>query len=235
MTIYIGSARHDENGKLSGKPGDQLQSGSGNDFKGEVSIQEYYSHSLGWNGLRFKSVVYRHKIAERMVAATKNANIGYSQTDRASIWKDGIDSKVKTNCDCSSLLREAFKEATGYNPGNFTTANAKAALLATGLVTEIKVKPEELMTGDILITKKKGHCAVVILGKSPEETSVFYPTYGGKSLSIVAALASIGVSDVSMTHRKKIAQANGIQSYKGTHSQNLQLMKLLKAGKLKKA
>jgi hypothetical protein len=34
MAVTIGSARHDENGKLAGKAGDQLQSGSGNDFKG---------------------------------------------------------------------------------------------------------------------------------------------------------------------------------------------------------
>ena len=43
--VIIGSARHDEFGKLAGKAGDQLQTESGNDFKGEVSMQPYYKHN----------------------------------------------------------------------------------------------------------------------------------------------------------------------------------------------
>lgn len=61
----------------------------------------------------------------------------------------------------------------------------------------------------------------------------YYPKYTGKSTSIVEALASIGV-DSSYTNRKKIAKANGIEGYSGTSSQNAQLVKLLKEGKLKK-
>lgn len=231
--VYIGSARHDENGKLNGKEGDQLQTGSGNDFKGEVSIQEYYAHKLGWDGLRFKKVEFRHKIAERMVAATNNPNIGYSQIQRGKILKDKIDSVKKTNCDCSSLLRECFIEATGLDPGNFTTAEAKKVLLSTGLVDEINVKGADCMTGDILMTKKKGHCAVVILGKDPG-VEEYYPKYNGLTTSIVSALACVGEKDTSMNYRKKIAAANGISNYQGTIKQNLQLVALIKQGKLKK-
>lgn len=234
MAVYIGSARHDENGKLNGKEGDQLQPGSGNDFKGEVSMQEYYVHALGWDGLRFIDESFRHKMAERMVAATNNPYIGYSQIQRAKILKDGIDSKKKTNCDCSSLLREDFKEATGIDPGNFTTADAKTVLLATGLVKSIQVKKDSLLTGDILITKKKGHCAVVVLGNTQSKDE-YYPIYTGNTTSIVSALAVVGEKDTSMNHRKKIAAANGITNYQGTIKQNLQLVSLIKAGKLKKA
>lgn len=232
--VYIGSARHDENGKLNGKEGDQLQTGSGNDFKGEVSMQEYYAHKLGWDGLRFKKIEFRHKIAERMVAATNNPNIGYSQIQRGKILKDKIDSIKKTNCDCGTLLRECFIEATELDPGNFTTANAKDVLLKTGLVEEIKVKGADCMTGDILITKKKGHCAVVILGKDPG-VEEYYPKYNGLTTSIVSALAYVGEKDTSMNHRKKIAAANGVSNYQGTIKQNLQLVALIKQGKLKKA
>lgn len=231
--VYIGSARHDENGKLAGKVGDQLQSGSGNDFKGEVSMQEYYAHKLGWDCLRFKKIEFRHKIAERMVAATNNPNIGYSQIQRDKILKDKIDSIKKTNCDCSSLLRECFIEATGLDPGNFNTATAKKVLLSTGIVDEIKVKGADCMTGDILITKKKGHCAVVIYGKDPVEE--YYPKYNGLTTSIVSALACVGEKDTSMNHRKKIAAANGVSNYEGTIKQNLQLVALIKQGKLIKA
>ena len=235
--VTIGSARHDENGKLNGAKGDQLQTGSGNDFGGEVSMQAYYAHKLGWDGFRFKKVEYRHKMAERMVAAANNSNIGYSQKDRAAIWSDGIDSKKKTNCDCSSLTREAFCEATGIDPGNFTTATAKKALLATGLVEQFEVKnASDLMTGDIICTKKKGHIAVVILGKSPDEVvTKFYPKYTGKSTSIVSALATVGEKDTSYSNRCKIAAANDIKAYVGSMKQNTQMLDLLKNGKLRKA
>lgn len=231
--VYIGSARHDEYGNLNGAAGDQLQTGSGNDFKGEVSMQAYYPHRLGWKGLRFIDVPFRHKMAERMVAACNNENIGYSQISRGQIWKNGIGSKFKTNCDCSSLLRQCFREATGKDPGNFTTYDADTVLLATGLVKRIDVKESDLMTGDILITKKKGHCAVVIYGACPDIE--YYPKYSGLSVSIVSALAAVGEKDTSMSHRRLIAAANGISGYSGTVKQNLQLVSLLKMGKLKKA
>ena len=235
--VYIGSARHDENGKLNGKEGDQLQTGSGNDFKGEVSMQPYYTHKYGWNGLRFYNIAYRHKCAERMVAAVNNANIGYSQKGRAQIIKNGIDTKKKTNCDCSSLLRRVFTETTGKDPGNFTTEDARTVLLATGLVQSIIVSESNLQVGDILISKKKSHCAVVVLGKTPEEPKkdIYYPTYYGRGTSIVSALETVGEKDTSFAHRKKIALANGFTSYSGTIKENTQLLNLLKIGKLKKA
>lgn len=63
----------------------------------------------------------------------------------------------------------------------------------------------------------------------------YYPKYKGLSISIVDALSSVGVKDVSKTHRAKIATANGIKNYSGTPAQNLRLLKLLKNGKLIKA
>lgn len=53
------------------------------------------------------------------------------------------------------------------------------------------------------------------------------------SVSIVDALTAIGV-DSSKSNRAKIAKANGISNYSGTATQNIKLLKLLKAGKLKK-
>lgn len=89
------------------------------------------------------------------------------------------------------------------------------------------------MTGDILVSCKKGHTAVVVLGKSPEEPKVtYYPKYTGKGTSIVSALATVGEKDTSMNHRKKIAAANGIKDYQGSIKQNLTLIDLIKAGKL---
>lgn len=63
----------------------------------------------------------------------------------------------------------------------------------------------------------------------------YYPKYKGLSISIVDALASVGVKDVSKAHRAKIAKANAIKNYTGTPSQNLKMLKLLKNGKLIKS
>jgi hypothetical protein len=237
MTYYIGSARHDENGKLNGVKGDQLQTNV-NDFKGEVSMQEFYVHSKGWYILRAKNTVHAHKIAERMVKACNNANIGYSQADRGAIWTDGIESTKKTNTDCSALVRQCVKEATGVDVGNFTTANEKTILLATGLFEVLTYKKGvKLVTGDILVTKSKNHTVVVISGENPDGATAisYYPKYTGKGTSLVSALATVGEKDTSFNHRKKIAAANGISNYSGTVAQNLTLVNLLKNGKCVKA
>jgi uncharacterized protein (UPF0297 family) len=63
--------------------------------------------------------------------------------------------------------------------------------------------------------------------------TAYYPRYTGTSNSIVDALYAVG-ADPSYKHREKIANANGITSYKGTPNQNVKLLNLLKAGKLVK-
>lgn len=64
---------------------------------------------------------------------------------------------------------------------------------------------------------------------------MYYKKYTGKSGSIVDALKAVGVSDVSMSARKKIASLNGIKSYSGSTAQNITLLGKLKAGKLIKS
>lgn len=59
----------------------------------------------------------------------------------------------------------------------------------------------------------------------------YYKACASKYSSIVLALNSIGVNS-SYNYRKKIAEKNGIKNYKGTASQNTQLLKKLKNGKL---
>ena len=61
----------------------------------------------------------------------------------------------------------------------------------------------------------------------------FYPKYNGDSDSIVDALKSLNV-DSSINNRKKIAKINNIYNYTGSVTQNIQLLRLLKNGFLKK-
>lgn len=180
--IMVASARHDENGKyVNGTDGDQLQTSSTNDTVGEVAMQEMYTHKKGWYISRLVDETQAEKLAERMITGANNKNIGYGQNDRLDVVKNGIDTTTPSNCDCGTLVRQAFKEATGVDPGNFTTANEVSKLEATGLVeTHVEYVSQEktpVYNGDILTTKTKGHTVVVVSGNprvvKKEETSAF--------------------------------------------------------------
>lgn len=161
----IGSARIDERGKATGgQKGDQKQT-SIPDYKGEVARQEFYVSKQGWVILRPKNQGHAARIANAMIIACDNPNVGYSQNDRYSILADGTASKKPTNCDCSSLVRECVKEGTGKDPGDFNTSVEADRLMKTGLFDRMEyVKGMTLLTGDILVTKTKGHTVVVTFG-----------------------------------------------------------------------
>ncbi len=176
MSIMVGSARIDERGNASGgAAGDQKQTSAKNDLTGEVSMQKMYSHSKGWYILRPKSAAHAVKMADLMKAACNNANIGYDQGNRLGVVQHGIMTAVKTECDCSSLVREVVKEATGKDPGNFTTANEAASLEATGLFESKRSYVSQSATpvydGDVLVTKTKGHTVIVVSGNARKAAS----------------------------------------------------------------
>lgn len=225
----IGSARVDERGKYSGgKSGDQTGK--------EVSEQNFYVHSKGWFVLRPKDPVHADKIAERMKAACNNPFIGYDQGNRLAITKVGIDTKSATECDCSSLVRQCVREACGLDPGNFTTANEKGMLLATGLFEDVggyRVGVV-LYPGDVLVTKSKGHTVIVTEGAQRTAPIQYYPKCKSSYTSIVDGLLSVGETNITKDNRSKIAAKNGIRNYTGTAAENTKLLKLLKQGKLKK-
>lgn len=172
-TIIIGSARKDENGKLSGgKVGDSLQTSSTNDTKGEVSMQNMYKHNKGWYILKPKKIEHADKMASLMKKACNNKNIGYDQDNRLGVIKYGIGTTTKTECDCSTLVREVIKEATGVDVGNFTTYNEKNVLAKSGLfedpVTYVSQTKTPVYNGDVLVTKTKGH-TVIVVGGNPRK------------------------------------------------------------------
>lgn len=72
--------------------------------------------------------------------------------------------------------------------------------------------------------------------KTSSSTS-YYKKYTGKSTGIDDVFKAIGVPEKfrnSYMRRKPVASRNGISNYKGSTTQNLKLIKLAKAGKLKK-
>lgn len=166
MAVIIGSARIDERGAASGGAvGDQKQT-STPDYKGEVSFQNFYVHSKGWYILRPKSDAHANLIATKMRTACNNKNIGYDQGGRYGVVKYGVATTTKTEADCSSLVRACVKEATGKDPGDFNTSNEASVLEKTGLFESKKpyTSGTTLYTGDVLVTKTKGHTVIVTDG-----------------------------------------------------------------------
>lgn len=173
MSVIIGSARIDERGKATGgAAGDQKQTSS-DDWKGEVSKQNWYKHSKGWVLIRAKSAAAREKIAQDMEYACANKYIGYDQSQNRTLYNVvkplGYNcSKVKTYCetDCAQLVRVCVLYA-GINCSDFYTANEVSALRSTGafeIITDSKYTASDkyLLRGDILVTKTKGHTVIVL-------------------------------------------------------------------------
>lgn len=228
MAVIIGSARQDERGHYSGgKAGDQTGR--------EVSTQNFYNHSKGWNILRAKDNKVAEKLAEAMKIACGNNNIGYDQSGRYGVIKHGIKAKVKTECDCSSLVRACIIYATGKDVGDFNTENERSVILKSGLFDDIGSykNGKTLYNGDILVTRTKGHTVIVVSG-AKKSKGKYYPKYTGSSGSIVEALKAVGEDDVSKEHRAEIAKKNGFSNFKFTSEENSKMISLLKKGKLKK-
>ena len=173
MAITIGSARIDENGNINnGKPGDQTGR--------EVALEGYYKHKYGWNVMRAKDPQMGHNMAYAMLCACNNNNYGYSQNDRESgiiqarKVNYAIDKvAVKCNVDCSSLVRLCIL-AAGTSIGDFYTGSELSVVMATGKFDNVtntinQDTGEGLCTGDILVSKQKGHTVIVVDGKNPSD------------------------------------------------------------------
>lgn len=175
MSVKIGSARIDENGKArGGKAGDQTGR--------EVSTQSWYLHSKGWRVFRAKLPEAAALIADDMQAACNNPMIGYDQGQRGTLYdvakKVGYNcAYVKTKCetDCSALVRVCCAYA-GIMLPNFRTTDEASVLLKSGAFTELTgAKYQEssayLRRGDILVTKTQGHTVVVLSNGSKAESA----------------------------------------------------------------
>ena len=167
----IGNAVCDEYGRAKGgKPGDQKQKETP-DYKGEVRLQKFYASDKGWRILRLKSAKQAMKAARLMIKACNNKHIGYNQDDRYGVIREGIKTLDDVNADCSSLVREVIHEATKKEIPDFHTGNEVEVLEDTGLfMAPIEYSDKTtLYDGDVLVTKTKGHTAIVTSGLSRED------------------------------------------------------------------
>lgn len=197
MSVKIGSARIDENGHATG--------GAAGDQTGkEVSTQAWYKHSKGWRVFRPKSAEAAERIAFCMQAACDNGHIGYDQNQRGTLYSVskglGFDCrKVTTKCetDCSALVRVCCAYA-GIQLPDFNTASEAAALLASGAFVELvgskyTDSSAYLKRGDILVTRSKGHTAVVLTDGEKAEAAAAPVIAEGIESPCVVAIGSVYV------------------------------------------
>ena len=168
MSVKIGHASIDENGNASG--------GSGGDQTGkEVCTRNWYTK--GWNVLlRPKSAALAEKSAQACEAACNNANIGYDQGGRNTLYEKAkavnflLESIEKAcECDCSSLVHVcaiAGGAKLEYGSNGYTTRTMVRAFVQSG--DYIKLTDSRFLTtdkylqrGDILV-KEGSHTAMVL-------------------------------------------------------------------------
>lgn len=187
MSVMVGSARSDENGKAnSGRAGDQTGK--------EVSTQSWYKHSKGWRVIRAIDPVKRADIADQMKFACDNPHIGYDQWQRDTLLKQVKDKgfdvrKAETDCetDCSALVRVCVAHAYGYDvaakvmgDARWSTLNMCGFLIKSGLFVEMTGSKytdysDYLCKGDILCTRTQGHTVVVLNDGIKAEKTIVEP------------------------------------------------------------
>ena len=227
MSVRVGSARIDEQGKATGgKAGDQTG--------GEVSTQTWYKHSKGWVVIRAKDDTVRSKIAEAMESACANNHIGYDQSQRNTLYNavkslgfnpGRVTTDVET--DCSALVRVCCAFA-GIVVGDFNTSSEVSVLEKTGKFEIIKTAATcnssvNLKRGDILVTKTKGHTVVVLdngsnIGSQTTNTTSS-PVTGGEEVKASGSAShmnkayagSYKVTASMLNIRDKASSANGVK------------------------
>ena len=81
------------------------------------------------------------------------------------------------------------------------------------------------------VTRRKDLVAVCTIEK---DTGAYYPKYCGTSGLLDVIFKTIGAPYGNVSKRKPVAEVNGITGYSGTYSQNVKLIKLAKAGTLRR-
>lgn len=197
--VTIASARIDENGNVRGGR-------AGNQTGQEVCTQRFYQHKKGWDCLRFKNAKVGNDLAGFMLTICNNKHIGYDQYHRNDLFNEikkgilpqNIDHDIST--DCSATIRSLLLLA-GIKTQDFTTANEKSVLLATGQFEYIpNVSENMLRVGDILVTKSKGH-TVMVVGSDNKVGST--PNYANSSVNRFEIGATYKVTASALNVREK--------------------------------
>lgn len=224
MSILIGHASIDENGKIvGGKPGDQT--------KKEVCTRKWYNGS--WDCvIRCTDSKIASKMVQLCKQACSNDKIGYDQKQRNTLYtqakKVGLDfSKINTlcECDCSSLMCTCaicagVEDSLIFVDNNMrTTRTMREAFKKTPgfkILTDKKYLTSDkyLKAGDILL--KEGKHTVMAL---EDGANIKNESYVGKGIGTATALCNMNVrKGEGVTYKKigSIKKNNNIEVLKIT-------------------
>lgn len=234
MTVMIGNARISEYGTVNGSKGDQT---------GREVMQQAWSTGGTWTYvIRPKSETAAKAIAQAMIDACSNNNIGYSQSDRLSLYNLASANKFKLakvgkcNTDCSALVSVCCNAAGIKVPATMYTGNELALLKDTGKFTvytssDYTKSSSKLRTGDILL--RQGHTAIVTSGAVPFSTATKTTTSTKKTTS--TSKSSTSSNSSSLNKKAKwvgvvTATKLNVRTWAGTNYSNLKSYPLLYKG-----
>lgn len=185
-------------------------------------------------------------------------SIDYSEgqiIDAIQAADDGMKDYLEENFTATNdYINKGFESQTDLLEKNFDELNGSITDVAE-TVTDIKTSNANInkavsnMKSDLnklsstkktttkktTTTTKKPATTKKTTTTKPKTTYYKYKTKAGynTSTSIVDAI-KVSTGDYNTPNLKAIAKANGISNYKGTYSQNVKMLSLLKQGKLKK-
>lgn len=155
----------------------------------------------------------------------KNIKVGNVYTKGKAIFKEGKDGYDRGMATGNHFHIDVSK---GKFSGNGWVKNNKGCWAITGN----PIKPENAFYIDKSFTKIINSRGLKFKElNQTNSTKTYFTKYTGNTKSIVDALKSIKV-DSSYSYRAKIAKVNNITNYKGTSSQNIKMLNLLKQGNL---
>ena len=179
------------------------------------------------------------------VAQYNNKNTYNGKYDMWQYTSKGKINGINGNVDMNILYKNIFTNIKPNQNQNTTTLPNLSNYSGTSIVDALKQNGydssfnarKKLYKDAGFKDNYKGTASqnTNLLNKLRENTNAkYYPIPNYKGLSLVDALKKINVNS-SFENRNIIAIKNGINNYKGTLEQNTKLLKLLKAGKLKKS
>ena len=156
----------------------------------------------------------------------KNGELCYSGSTTV---KNAMKKAINKKFDFILTSKPKKYDIVGFDDITHTCVYLGDGLYADfGTKANVKVNGVEYKRNIIANHTYGDHKPYVVLRLKTE----YYPKYTGKEKSSISrALKSMGI-DESYEHRCDIARWNNITNYKGSASQNLLMLKLLKEGKL---
>lgn len=201
---------------------------------------------LGGGALLFAYVAMSQSKMDKTELVTPTGVSGYPDMDtNANVIIDEVNNNTRVESDrvidsVGDYIDKGKQEIIDNANDNANTVMDKITDESGKLSGQITTSTGQIISNQnknankVISTVKKEVKNTTSKKKSNSKSSAKYykkANYSGNS--IVDALKKIGANS-SYSNRAKIAKANGIKNYRGTASQNLKMLSLLKKGKLKR-